>query len=328
MSLRTMGLRRGIALCMLVLLPAVRGLVPFLRAADEKPASSSASPPADAESPVAPALCIAAGDMLDINVFDTPELSARLRVDSNGDVTLPVGGDLHVSGQTAKQAGAAIEAILRGQDILNDPHVSVFVSEYATQGVSVLGEVKTPGVYPLLGVHGLLDFISVAGGVTPIAGKEVRITHKTDPTHPLLIQLDNARDLAVRANAQILPGDIIIVSRSGIVYVLGDLLRPGAFLIENNDRLTAVQAVALAMGTNRTAALDHCRLIRKTPHGRMEVKVRLRRILAGKESDLAVEDGDILFVPSSLGKSLAYRGIEAAVTMTQSVVAYSAASSL
>jgi polysaccharide export outer membrane protein len=299
-----------------------------LGAAEEKPASCAAAPAPDTGDRVAPALCIAAGDMLDVNVFDTPELSARLRVDSNGDVALPVGGDLHVAGETAKQAGAAMEALLRNHEILNDPHVSVFISEYATQGASVLGEVKAPGVYPVLGVHGLLDFISVAGGVTPIAGKDVTITHKNDPAHPLVIRLDNARDLAARTNAQILPGDIIIVSRSGVVYVLGDLLRPGAFLIEANDRLTAVQAVALAMGTNRTAALDHCRLIRKTAQGRVEMKLRLKRILAGKDSDLAVEDGDILFVPSSLGKNLVYRGIEAAVTMTQSVVAYSAASTL
>jgi polysaccharide export outer membrane protein len=239
-----------------------------------------------------------------------------------------VGGDLHVAGQTAKEAGAAVEATLRSQEIVNDPHISVFISEYATQGASILGEVKVPGVYPVLGSHGLLDFISVAGGVTPTAGKEVKISHKSDPAHPVVVRLDNSSDLVAQANTQILPGDTIIVSRSGIVYVLGDLFRPGGFLIEGNDRLTALQAVALAMGTTKTAALNHCRLIRKTPQGRAEIPLPLKRILAGKEPDPKVEDGDILFVPSSLGKSLAYRGVEAAVTMTQSVVAYGAAGTL
>jgi polysaccharide export outer membrane protein len=323
-----MNLKINITAALLISLTVVGGLVPFLRAVDEKQGSSAAAPVADSPGPVAPALRIAAGDMLDVNVFDTPELSSRLRVDSNGDITLPVGGDLHAAGKTAKEAGTAIEEILQTQEILTNPRVSVFISEYATQGASVLGEVKVPGVYPVLGAHGLLEFISVAGGVTPTAGKDVSITHKSDPNHPLLIRLDNAGDLASRANAQILPGDIIIVSRSGIVYVLGDLLRPGGFLIENNNRLTVAQAIALAMGTNRTAALDHCRLIRRTTQGRTEIRVRLKRILSGKDSDVEVEDGDILFVPSSFGKTMAYRGIDAAVTMTQSVVAYSAASSL
>ncbi len=323
-----MNLKINIATGLLISLTVVGGLVPFLQAVDEKHGSSAAAPVADSPAPVAPSLFIAAGDMLDVNVFDTPELSSRLRVDSNGDITLPVGGDLHVAGKTAKELGKAIEEILQSQEILKEPRVSVFISEYATQGASVLGEVKVPGVYPVLGAHGLLEFISVAGGVTPTAGKDVSITHKSDPNHPLLIRLDNARDLASRANAQILPGDIIIVSRSGVVYVLGDLLRPGGFLIETNNRLTVAQAVALAMGTNRTAALDHCRLIRRTTQGRTETRVRLKRILSGKDPDVEVEDGDILFVPSSFGKAMAYRGIDAAVTMTQSVVAFSAASSL
>jgi polysaccharide biosynthesis/export protein len=322
-----MSNRAKIAAGILISLSGVGAFVPTVSADEAKPISNAAATSA-AVAPVAPALRIAAGDMIDVNVFDTPELSARLRVDSYGDVTLPVGGDLHVAGQTAKEVGTAVESTLRTKEILNDPHVSVFISEYATQGVTVLGEGKLPGVYPVLGAHGLLDFISVAGGVTPTAAKEIMVTHKSDPDHPVVVRLDNAPDLAARANAQILPGDIIIVSRSGIVYVLGDLLRPGGFLIENNDRLTVMQAVALAMGTNKTAALNHCRLIRKTPEGREEIKLKLKDILAGKEPDPAVADGDILFIPSSLGKTLVYRGIDAAVTMTQSVVAYGAAGNL
>ena len=101
--------------------------------------------------PSAHALQISAGDLLDLNVFDTPELSGKLRVDEHGNVSLPLAGVLAVSGMTAEQAGSAIETRLRETDILKDPHVSVAVLEYATQGVTVTGEVKSPGVYPLLG---------------------------------------------------------------------------------------------------------------------------------------------------------------------------------
>ena len=92
---------------------------------------------------------------------------ARFRVDNLGDITLPVGGTVKVMGLTAEQVQVAIEDRFRQRDILHHPHVEVFVLEYATQGVTVMGEVKLPGVYPLLGKHTVLDFISVAGGLTP-----------------------------------------------------------------------------------------------------------------------------------------------------------------
>jgi polysaccharide export outer membrane protein len=162
----------------------------------------------------------------------------------------------------------------------------------------------------------------VAGGVTPNAGKAVTITHKNDPEHPAIVQLDNSSDLAVRAGVTILPGDTIIISRSGIVYVVGDLVRPGGFLIENNERLTVLQAVALAQGTNRTAGLNRTRLIRKSAAGRQEIPVELGKILAGKRDDLRLEDGDILFVPASQSKTFAYRGIEATISMVTGMVIY------
>jgi polysaccharide export outer membrane protein len=285
-------------------------------------ADSHDTPVAAASKSAAPMLRIAAGDLLELTVFDTPELSGKLRVDSDGNVTMPIGGVLHVDGLTAEQAAAAAQARLRERDILNDPHVSVFVTEYATQGVSVLGEVKNPGVYPVLGSHGLLDFVSVAGGVTPNAGKAVTVTHKSDPAHPIVVRLDNAPDVSTRANIEILPGDSVIVARSGIVYVVGDLQKPGGFLIENNDRLTVLQAVALAQGTNRTAALNHSKLIRQTSQGRSETDVQLKPILDGKKPDIRLEDGDILFVPSSGTKNWAYRGVEAAIQMSVGMATY------
>ena len=269
-----------------------------------------------------PALRIFAGDLVAVDVFDTPELSAKLRVSEKGEIDLPVAGAIHVGGLTAEETAASIESLLREMDILKHPHVEVFVQEYATQGVSVLGEVKTPGVYPDLGAHSLLDFISVAGGITPTAGKAVSITHKNDAEHPTVVRLDNSPDVAQRAGVAILPGDTIVVSRSGIVYVVGDLGKPGGFLIENNERLTAVQAVALAQGVNKTASLNGSRLVRKTPNGPQQTKVELAKILAGKESDIRLEDGDILYIPSSKSKTAAYRGAEAALSLVTGLAVY------
>lgn len=269
-----------------------------------------------------PALRIAAGDLVAIDVFDTPELSAKLRVSEKGDIDLPVAGSLHVGGLTAEEAAVDVEQRLRDDNILKHPHVEVFIQEYATQGVSVLGEVKNPGIYPELGSHSLLDFISVAGGITATAGKLVSVTHKNDPDHPTVVSVDSSPDVAKRASIAIQPGDTIVVSRSGIVYVVGDIGKPGGFLIENNERLTAVQAVALAQGANKTAALNKSKLIRKTPNGHEEITVQLGRVLAGKEIDPRLEDGDILFVPPGKLKPAVYAGIGYAVSLATGIVVY------
>src|SRR5216683_5554297 len=117
-----------------VLLAPAQNVLPVSSTNTETPSSS------------AHALRISAGDLLDLNVFDTPELSTKLRVDEHGKISLPLAGVLSVSGMTAEQAGLAIEARLRQTDVLKDPHVAVTVLEYATQGVTVVGEVKNPGV--------------------------------------------------------------------------------------------------------------------------------------------------------------------------------------
>ena len=278
----------------------------------------------NAASPVpAPALRVSAGDLLAVDVFDTPELSAKLRVSENGEVNLPVAGFAHVGGLTAEEAATSIEQRLRDKNILKHPHVEVFIQEYATQGVSVLGEVKNPGIYPDLGSHSLLDFISVAGGITPTAGKAVSITHKNDPDHATVIQLNNSEpDVAKRAALAILPGDTIVVSRSGIVYVVGDLGKPGGFLIDNNQHLTALQAVALAQGANKDSALNNSRLIRKTPNGPQESRLLLGKILAGKESDIPLQDGDIVFVPTSKSKTVALEGLGASIGILSGLAIY------
>ena len=271
--------------------------------------------------PAAYALQISAGDLLDVNVFDTPELSAKLRVDANGAVTLPLGGDLRVADMTAEEAGHAVEAHLREADIVKDPHVSVTVVEYATQGVTVLGEVKNPGVYPLLGRHGLLDLISAAGGTTPNAGKSVSVTHRADPTHPEIGKIETAVGGPNAFNVDIRPGDTIMVARAGIVYVVGDVNKPGGFLIENNDQLTVLQAIALAQGTNRTASLNHTKVLRKTGTTREELPVPLKRILANKAPDQPLADGDILFVPGSKAKG-ALRDVESVLPSTAMAAIY------
>jgi polysaccharide export outer membrane protein len=102
------------------------------------------------------------------------------------------------------------------------------------------------------------------------------------------------------------------------VYVIGDVLRPGGILVDNNERLSVIEALSLAGGLNKTAALSQTRLIRKLPAGREEVDLDLKHVLYGKQADVLVSDGDILYVPSSLGKTFLYRGIESAFQLAAS----------
>jgi len=270
----------------------------------------------------APALKISAGDLLDITVFDTPELSSKVRVDHLGNINLPVGGELHVGDLIVEQADAAIEQRLLEKDIVKNPHVSVFILEYATQGVTVLGEVKTPGVYPVLGARTLYDFISAAGGTTATASNTAAIMRRAQPDKQEVVHLSNDPAKATAANIPIGPGDTILVPRAGIVYVVGDVGKPGGFLIDNTERLSVLQAVALAQGINRTAALNNSKLIRKSVSGREEIPLPLKRILQNKSADLRLEDGDILFIPSSTSKSIAWGSVQSAVNAASLAAIY------
>lgn len=123
-------------------------------------------------------------------------------------------------------------------------------------------------------------------------------------------------------NPVILPGDTVIVAKAGVVYVIGDVLKPGGFLIDNNSPISVMQSITLAGGWDKTAALSKTKLIRKTSEGREEVDLDLKHVTYGSQADINVKDGDILFVPSSIGKTMTYRGIEAAITITGGLLIY------
>lgn len=254
------------------------------------------------------ALLLDSGDLLDVHVFDTPELSGKLRVNDEGSIVLPVGGAVAVRGLTAQQAQVAIEQCLRAKNIMHAPHVDVLVLEYATQGVTVGGEVKSPGSYPWTPKRSVQDFISIAGGVTASASRTVMvIRHNGEQVMQFRLEA-GAKDSG--GDIQVIPGDRIQVARAGIVYVVGDVGRPGGYLIEGKETITVLQALALAQGINKTAKLDG-KLIRTTPSGRTELDLPLKKILASRAADPKLQDGDILFVPVSGGKQFADKGVSA-----------------
>jgi polysaccharide export outer membrane protein len=185
-----------------------------------------------------------------------------------------------------------------------------------------MGEVARPGVYPLLGARRLFDALSSAGGTTSKAGKIVSITHRDNFGEPQLITLSNDPAKSSVGNVEVLPGDTIVVSKAGIVYVVGEVVKPGGFVMENNESLTVLQALALAEGLSRTASANGAKIIRKTPEGLKDVQVPLKKILEGKTTDVAMQGEDVLFVPASAGKNAARRTLEAVVQTATGLAVY------
>lgn len=267
-------------------------------------------------SPAPESLLISIGDVLEISVFDTPELSSRLRVNGHGDVLLPLAGYVHVQGLIATAAAQAIAQKLIEQKILLRPLVTVTVAEFSTQGVTMAGEIRAPGVYQLHGTRTLLDMVTQAGGLGPTASQVISIIHRSDPGKVITVRMNVAVQTPESFAAEsypIQPGDTIFVARSGIVYVVGDMKTPGGFQVEHNDRLTVLDAVALAGGPSPTSKLSDARLIRKGVHGREEVQLDLKRILYGEGPDMLLQDGDILYVPVSNRKIYTSQLIQAAI---------------
>jgi polysaccharide export outer membrane protein len=246
---------------------------------------------------------IGPGDELDITVFGLPELSQHVRVGGSGDVSLPLVGNLHFAGKSSDEAQSMLEKLLADGHFVNNPHVSVYVKEYTTEGISLVGEVGRPGVYPALGSHRLLDVIQAAGGLTDKAGKTITVSHRDDPTKPITLTFtDDAVKMAVN-NIELLPGDTVVVARGGIVYLVGEVNRPGGFVIEGNH-IMASQLIAMAAGPTRLASLNRARIIRRTPEGLKDMPLQLAKILQAKTPDVALEASDIVYVPESRFRSV------------------------
>ncbi len=266
-------------------------------------------------------LKIGVGDLLEMKVFGVPDLTDQVRIGADGNISLPLVGTVHVDGLSIDQAQKTIEAKLRDGGFVREPHVTISVKEFVTQGISVMGEVVRPGVYPLLGARRLFDALSSAGGTTQKAGKVVSITRRDQPKEPILVALSSDPTISSHSNVDVYPGDTIVVSKAGIVYVVGEVGRPSGFVMENNESLTVLQAIALAQGLGKNAALNSAKIIRKTNDGRTEIPVALKKILEAKAGfpDVPMQAEDILFVPASAGKSAARRTMEAIIQISTGV---------
>jgi len=271
--------------------------------------------PVDSAHPKVPAnYVVGPEDILDIDVFDMPELRKTVRVSNDGTIALPLLGFVKTAGLTVQQLRQQLE-MEYGADYLEKPQVSVFVVEFHSQPVSVIGAVDKPGVYQVTGSRSLIEMLSLAGGVssgrTP-AGPTVLITRKGGfgdfPVVDGMRLVDPDKlEVSLRGllyshqgelNIDVKPFDTISVSTADIVYVVGEVHRPGGFVLENRDSVTVLQALAMAEGLSFGAKESKIEIIRDGPNGtKNRIPVDVRKIMKGKSEDLTLAKNDVLYVP-------------------------------
>jgi polysaccharide biosynthesis/export protein len=220
-----------------------------------------------------------------------------------------------VDGLTINDAAVAIEKRLDQGGFIRNPHVQIFVDESTSNTASVLGEVTKPGVYPVTGQQTLFSVISAAGGLTDRAGKSITITRRDHPDKSVAVTITHNLEDHPESNIAVFSGDTIMVRRADVIYVVGEVSHPSGFLMDNNNRLTVLQAIALAGGTARFAKLSEVRILRKGPAGVNEVPVPLKKILQAKANDVPLQPEDILFVPTSARKMLTGKTTDAVMQM-------------
>ncbi len=265
---------------------------------------------------------IAPGDVLDVSEYHTPEFHSTVRVSAAGTVLLPMIGEVKVLGLDETGASRAIADALVAKGILLHPQVGVLETAIVGQDVTVAGEVGRPGVYPYGVHHRLLDLIAAASGLSATAGSVVSIVHRDAPNQPELIRLGGAMAAGPGRNPELQPGDTVEVSRAGVVYVVGDVIRPGGFTMEPTQPMTVLEAVSLAWGPTQNAILTKALLIHEENGNRVVTTLNLKRMMRGLDPDIAIAERDILFVPDSAVKNLWNRTLESVVQSAAGVSIY------
>jgi polysaccharide biosynthesis/export protein len=288
----------------------------------ETSSSPATAPPAVTAVPSADQshYIISPGDVLDISIFGASDLSQKAAVNSAGDVYMPLINYVHVAGMHAEDAQGAIEQAYLKSGVLKFPHVSIVIISYSS-GVILMGEVGKTGIYPIVGAGKLFDILAEAGGTTASAGQIVTITHKSSPELQT-VYLTNDPVQSLAANVPVQQGDTIIVSKAGVIYVVGEVLSPNGFLMDEKGQYTVMKAVAMAHGLAKFAKPTKARIVRRTPEGEKEISVPLDKILVSKSPDIAMQANDILFVPTSKGKQAASKGVDVAVALASGVAYY------
>jgi polysaccharide export outer membrane protein len=279
-------------------------------------------------------------DQIKLWALGMEEISDKpLQINPGGYLDLPVLGRIKAAGLTVDQLRS--ELLERLSVEVREPSVSIDILEFGSQPVSIMGAVTQPGVHQLRGRRTLAEVLSLAGGLRADAGPRIKISRRmewgkiplptatADAKSEFSVAEINLKDfLAVRNPAEnilIRPHDVITVPSAEMIYVIGAVAKPGGFALNEHDSISALQALSLAGGLGGTHAAGHSTILRLSPNSgeREEIKVDLKRVLAGKARDVALQPNDILFVPDSASKRVTSRVLEATVQTLSGLIIWS-----
>lgn len=254
---------------------------------------------------------IGSGDVLEVRVFNRPQLSREaVRVDNGGLIRMPmIDGEIRAVCRTEAELANEIATLyLKYQ---RRPHVDVFVKEYSSKPVAVIGAVEKPGQFHLQRRMRLLELVSLAGGPTERAGERLLVTHGADipaceqsvaSTNGLTYNLNHTLKGEDISNPYVRPGDIITIPEAQQAFVVGNVFKPSSISLK--EKITVSQAVAMAGGTMTDARKNRIHILRQLPgtQGKTEIVVDLDAISKRKAEDIELQPNDIVEVPTSAGK--------------------------
>jgi polysaccharide export outer membrane protein len=256
-------------------------------------------------------------DLLALSVYDSPELTRTVRVDANGNIRLPMLKDpIPVRGLVPSQVETAIARSLTQGKVLVDPIVTVTIVEYQSRPVNVVGAVKNPLVFQATRPIPLLDAIARAGGMREDAGSDIVVSRQVvqdgkpariTQTIPVRKLIDNA-DPSV--NVMLHGGEEVLVPEALKIYVVGNVKKPGAYPVRNDEETTILQLLALSEGlTPYSAKVAY--VYRRAPGGtKTEVPIELAKIMKRKSPDVPLQANDILYIPDNKGQRLTAQTID------------------
>lgn len=244
-------------------------------------------------------------DLIEISVFGVEDLSRTVRVSEDGKITFQPLGEVEVQGLTKSEIEKRLSALL-SEKYLQNPQVTVFIKEYKSKKVSVLGAILKPGPYELLGNRTLLDIISEAGGLTGLHGDKIVIIRQNPDGTSISLGIP-IEDLTVKGdtslNIPLMPDDIINVLMVQIVqiYMIGQVQKPGALEVKKTKIPTLLQAIAQAGGFSNRAAQTRVLIKRTNADGtETEIKINVKDIIKGKIKDVQLKEDDVVIVPETI----------------------------
>ncbi len=248
---------------------------------------------------------ISPGDTVHILVFGAPDLSVVMRVSESGDIAIPILGAVHIAGLNSAKSANLITAQLKEQNLMPDPHVTVTLDSSSTT-ITVLGEVRNPGIYPPPGKHLLSDLLATAGGLTANTGRVIEISNDRTPGKKVDIPWDPTMHNTSNYDRRVEAGDRVFVRACGIAYVGGNVAKPGAYSLCGSPQMTLSEVIALAGGITALSSPGHTYLVRAQPDGtRIAEQIDAHKVLVSKEADPIVHEDDIIYVsPSSLKEAV------------------------